>query len=118
MTQDPGKGWVKSHFTVLWNLFQKLSFVFSICPTQTIGGCQKSLKVYMYLMKFYRVNVYHPGRETVCTLLIFTTGDKLLAFNPIIFNLQNGHDIFQICLKFKFFEQRLWPTLLKGCLKG
>ena len=38
-------------------------------------------------MKFYRVNVYHPGRETVYTLLIFTTGDKFLAFNPIIFNL-------------------------------
>ena len=105
------------HF--LWKSIPKTEFcIFYLSNSNYWEMSKKSLKVYMYLMKFYRVNVYHPGRETVYTLLIFTTGDKLLAFNPIIFNLQNGHDIFQICLKFKFFEQRLWPTLLKSCLKG
>ena len=110
-------GWkVTSRFCGIYSKNWVLYFLF--VQLKLLGDVKKSLKVFMYLMKFYRVNVYHPGRETVCTLLIFTTGDKLLAFNPIIFNLQNGHDIFQVCLKFKFFEQRLWPTLLKGCLKG
>ena len=31
--------------------------------------------------------MFNIQAETVCTLLIFTTGDKFLAFNPIIFNL-------------------------------
>ena len=58
MTQDPGKGWVKSHFMVLWKSIPKTEFcIFYLSNSNYWGMSKKSLKVYMYLMKFYRVNV-------------------------------------------------------------